>query len=159
ADNSSIYQHITGAKSPPMPYDVDLGSCITEPFPPGKECGLGKDETQTVRDWINGLTAPQLIARDFVSDSQVIAAIAADLNTVSDARRATTRYFTLTNLYNAGDEDGDLDVYRQGLTKLLNSLSSESDPVQPVAFAPGKSILRVDISDLGWDEYIWDAVV
>ena len=52
--------------------------------------------------------------------------------------RAFARYFTMTHLYNAGETAGVLEGYRNGLSKLVNSLSWGVRSHQPTAHRPNK---------------------
>ena len=103
----------------------------------------------------SGYTAPKV----FISDRDIIRLISEDSAKATDYDRPNWRYFTFTHLYNAGEPEKDLRVYRMALGKLLNSLSTQSDPVQPVAIDPYQTIYRVDISRLGWSKATWDNIV
>ena len=94
-----------------------------------------------------------------MTDAEIIRAISDDASSATDTNRPNYRYFTLTHLYNAGEPEKDMRVYRMALAKLLNSLSSEADPVVPVAIDPAQTIYRVDISRLGWSHATWDNIV
>jgi len=95
---------------------------------------------------------------EFLTDEQMIQAMALDLAEVPEARRENQRYLTLWHLKNAGDEEEALDVYRMAITKLLNGLSRKADPVIPVFVDDAKVILRFDLTDLGWAPSLWDKI-
>lgn len=82
--------------------------------------------------------------------------------------RPFARYLTLTHLHNAGMCQRDLDLYRDGLAKAVNSLSREPRLVRPKPVDADNTIYRVDLRDYGWDQSvnfpenngdIWEAVV
>ena len=92
-----------------------------------------------------------------ISQEDIISLIAADLNKISPrTRRTGTRYLTLTNLKNACVDEESLNVFRQGAVKLINSLSRSSDIVRLEPIDPAGTILRVNISDLGWTDQDWN---
>ena len=103
--------------------------------------------------------ASAVAPRAFIRDSEIIRLIAEDAAKATDADRPNLRYFTFTHMYNSGEAEKDLRVYRMALAKLLNSLSTESDPYTPVAVDPNGTIFRVDISRLGWSHTTWDTIV
>jgi hypothetical protein len=167
AENSLIYQKIFQGE---MPRDTD-NSCFTADKKPDAYCGPTDAETAAIASYINALPAAPLVAsgepakpaaapkRAFVSDGEVFQAVAADIGQVSEVRRRNIRYFTLTHLWNAGDGDDDFDLYRLALQKLVNSLSQRPDIVTLKPVDTNKTVLRVDISDLGWDENSWNKVI
>ena len=99
------------------------------------------------------------VAPPFITDRDIIRMISDDAAKASDLDRYNYRYFTFTHLYNAGEPEKDMRVYRMALAKLLNSLSTLSDPVMPYAIDPAQTIYRVDISRLGWSKATWDYIV
>lgn len=94
-------------------------------------------------------------AHKFIQPEDVIAAIAADLDRLK-SRAKGARYLTLTHLVNICTPDDVMDVYRQGAIKLANSLSRSSEIVKVDPVDADKSILRINIDDLGWDAADWD---
>jgi hypothetical protein len=142
---SQVYSRIV---SQTMPKDMDY----IEVF------GPSADETKAIANWINSLaeaSAVTVASREYIEDEEVVRLISDDIAELSDFERPRVRYFTLTHLYNAGDTDEEMEVYRQALSKLLNSLSTESGIVVPVAVDEAKTVFRVDITDLGWDAELW----
>ena len=65
--------------------------------------------------------------------------------------RAFARYFTLTHLYNAGEPPGILQEYRNGLSKLINSLSWGSTVINPQPIDPEETIFYIDLRNYEWD--------
>ena len=116
-DASKIYSTMQNGE---MPYDV----ASFERFD-----GPSAEEIATIRSWIEGANAT-LVAecqtRDRMTPGDVVNLLASDLDDQADHRVKTTRYITLTHLYNACVDDETMTVYRQGVVKLLNSLSRRS---------------------------------
>ena len=81
----------------------------------------------------------------------MISAIEKDLTSAgTDTSRRFFRYFTLTNLYNAGDAK--LATYRSALSKLVNSLSWDKDITLPAIIDKEQTILRIDIREYDWTD-------
>ncbi len=80
--------------------------------------------------------------------------------------RPFARYFTLTHLYNAAVVGGasdhyslsQLPVYRDGLSKLVNSLSWAPAVKRPRPVDPLSLILHIDLRDYHWDAQQWDRI-
>jgi len=150
----------------------------SNPMPPLSEASRpSEEEIGEVQEWIQGgaLTGEdacdnQVIPFDVPGDAfnGMIATMRNDILELDDKDRPFTRYLTLTHLHNAGMCQRDLDLYRDGLAKAVNSLSREPRLVRPEAIDADKSIYRVDLRDYGWDQSenfpetsgdIWEAVV
>ncbi len=115
---------------------------------------LPKDEIETLRKWIEA-DAPAFgteIKRQFVSPVDMLSAMLNDLEKATERDRPFYRYFTLTHLYNAGFEDNELESHRQGLSKLVNSLSWGREVHVPIAVEATKTILRIDLRHYKWNE-------
>lgn len=103
---------------------------------------------------------PQAYAnRKFIRHQDELNAIEADLRTLDGQTQAFTRYFLLTNLWNAGVSDKDLDIARAGINKCINSLSYARDIATPVAIDASKTIFRIDLRSYGWRRFVWDEVI
>jgi hypothetical protein len=98
----------------------------------------------------------------------MIATMRNDILELEAEDRPFARYLTLTHLHNAGMCQRDLDLYRDGLAKAVNSLSREPRLIRPQPVDADKTIYRVDLRDYGWDQNvnfpenngdIWEAVV
>ncbi|HEY1192204.1 MAG TPA: c-type cytochrome domain-containing protein [Gemmata sp.] len=66
------------------------------------------------------------------------------------------RYFTIAHLYNAGYSDDELQTVRLALARILNSTSRGTRIVLPVAIDPEKTVLRIDLTDYGWESVHWN---
>ena len=144
ADESKLLQRVIKGEMPP---DGDK---------------LPKAEIETLKKWIEA-DAPAFSTeakRAFVSPTDMLAAMLKDLEKANDRDRPFYRYFTLTHLYNAGFEDNELESHRQGLSKLINSLSWGRDVRVPVAIDTTKTILRIDLRHYKWNENdAWSRVI
>lgn len=95
----------------------------------------------------------------FITDRDIIRMISDDVAKANTTDAPSYRYLSFTNLYNAGEPEKDLRVYRMALSKLLNSLSTDSDTYTPVAIDPQQTVYRIDLRRLGWSANTWDQVV
>jgi mono/diheme cytochrome c family protein len=120
-----------------------------------------KEEVAAVRAWIDA-GAPEFAAaplkRDFITDTAVFDFILADLKAADERTDKFYRYLTITHLYNAGRSDEQLQSYRAGISKLVNSLSWKGKIKPPTPIDPAKTILRIDLRDYNWSPKTWEAV-
>ncbi len=148
AAKSKLYKRLVDADNPMPPED--------EKVRPTKE------EIALVKAWVDagapGLpeAAPR---RELIADADVLRLIRDDLLDLPEGSRRHARYFTLTNLYNAGLPEDQLQTYRLGLAKLVNSLSWEPAIVVPRRIDPTGTVLRIDVRDLKWDGAVWQRVL
>lgn len=113
-----------------------------------------KADAETLEKWIEA-GAPAFAAeakRDFITPEAMLGTMLKDLEKANDRDRHFYRYFTLTHLHNAGFEDNELESHRQGLSKLINSLSWGRDIKVPVAIDAAKTVLRIDLRHYKWNE-------
>ena len=142
ADESKLLQRVVKGEMPP---DGDR---------------LPKEEIDTLKKWIDA-DAPGFGAetkRAFVSPIDMLAVMLKDLERANDRDPPFYRYFTLTHLHNAGFEDNELESHRQGLSKLVNSLSWGRVVQVPVAIDATKTILRIDLRHYKWNE-AWSQII
>jgi cytochrome c553 len=143
AETSILYKVITGATEPRMPAGA--------PKLPDSDIAIIKTWIDDgAPDWKPSSTEP----RPFLSNEDVISAIEKDLTSAgTDTSRRFFRYFTLTNLYNAADNDGTkLATYRAALFKLINSLSWDRDITLPAIIDKEQTILRIDLREYDWTD-------
>jgi len=125
---------------------------------------LQPDEKAALRRWVLA-GAPQWPdrvdqpARSFVSETRVRSLIAQDLVAQPARARSFLRYFSLVHLYNAGSSDAELETYRIGLSKLINSLSWRKEIALPAAIDAARTLLRIDLRDYGWTAATWDRLL
>jgi hypothetical protein len=148
ADDSILYKRISGTVAPLMPQGG---------------AKLPDADIATIKRWIDD-GAPEwkthtVEPRRSLTNDDVIAAIEKDLATGTDTSRRFFRYFTLTNLYNAGDPK--LPTYRSALAKLINSLSWDREIAVPISIDKEQTILRIDIREYDWSEpaATWEAIL
>lgn len=129
--------------------------------PEGENPRPSAEDIALVKRWIEVGAPPlaQSIARPFISNLEILGLIAKDLEAAPERSRKYQRYFTLTNLYNSGVSEDELQTYRLALAKLVNSLSWNPTLVKPLPIDPARTILRVDIRDLNWTLENWQDVI
>lgn len=129
--------------------------------PPEETVRPSKEDLTVIRQWIEAGAPdfyPPIAKREFLSPSDVLTFLRDDLRKANPRDRRFLRYFTLTHLSNAGFKDDDLQSYRVGLSKLINSLSWGQRIVLPQAIDPARTVFRIDLRDYKWTEKIWDSV-
>jgi mono/diheme cytochrome c family protein len=88
------------------------------------------------------------------SFDEILSAMQTDILSEDADDREFIRYLLLTNRYNAGVCDADLDQDRFGMNKLLNMLSINSRVEEARAIDADETIYRIDIRDYGWDREV-----
>ncbi len=124
---------------------------------------LSESEVAVLSNWVEA-GKPKEVKRGFISQTEVLKAILADLESASESERGFFRYLTLTNLHNQTDEAGraliaDLAPHRAAIGKLINSLSTNARITFPKAIDKDETIYRVDLRDYNWDADQWERVV
>ncbi len=125
---------------------------------------------QYLDGWRDGAAGPELgCGNSLIDFNRVFDQIQSDLLTQEAEDRRFVRYLSLSNRYNAGVCDPELDSDRWAMSKLLNSLSRRPRIEVPIAVDEERTLYRVDLRDYGWDEEIavegqsfadgWEAVV
>ncbi len=137
-----------------MPYDCyQEFDCKAEPT---------EQEVTAIYNWIKALGEIAVAAcagRKVIDEEAIVTAIAADLDQQQEHRRRGMRYITLSNFYNHCVEETDMVRYRQGVVKLLNSLSRKSDVVKLRTIDPEKTIIAFNLDDLDWTAEDWDRII
>lgn len=145
AEGSPLYKRLASRAMPPAdvqkrPADADI---------------------QLINDWI-GCGAPDWNGSspgtlEFVSIDTRLRAILDDLRDIpADSDRQDTRYIDLSNLANAGFTDEQIQVYREGVSFTINSLSRGRAVREPVAIDEAKLIYRISLDDYEWDAAKWN---
>jgi mono/diheme cytochrome c family protein len=150
AEESILYKRVTGAIEPLMPQGASR---------------LPDKDIAIIKRWIDDgapdwKSSPGELRRLLSNNEDVVAAIEKDLTSAgTDTSRKFFRYFTLTNLYNAGDTK--LATYRSALFKLINSLSWDKDITLPVILDKEQTILRIDIREYDWADpaRTWETIL
>ena len=116
---------------------------------------LSAQAIDTIRNWIlAGAPDWATVATtdgDFISPAEILNTIETHLMSLSSFDRAFARYFTMTHLYNAGEAPGILQEYRNGLSKLVNSLSWGVTVTNPQPIDPQGTIFYIDLRHYEWD--------
>jgi hypothetical protein len=144
------------AAAPEEPPPQDTAAAPEPPPPPPPAGRPGRPPAVAVAAPPPG---PPELACKFVNHKDMIQIIAADLDAMPKTRAKGTRYLTLTHLASICTKEKFMEVYRQAAIKLVNSLSRSSDVVVLEGIDPARSILRINIDDLGWDAADWEALV
>ncbi len=155
-ESSKLLTRMAGGDMPP---DVDFEDQAENPPPLPRPT---QAEVALIRAWIKaGAQVPttRAAAPQFVSDLDVSNTILDDLRKLNSRQRKFTRYFTLTHLLNAGYNQDQLETYRLGLSKLVNSLSWNRRIKSPIPVDTARTILRIDLRDYLWDEGTWRAIL
>ena len=116
---------------------------------------LSAQAINTIRNWILA-GAPDWAATsttdgDFISPGEMLNTIETHLMSLAPFDRAFARYFTMTHLYNAGETAQVLEGYRNGLSKLVNSLSWGIEVINPQPIDPQQTIFYIDLRHYEWD--------
>ena len=116
---------------------------------------LPDQSINTIRNWILAgapdWTATSTTNGQFISSAEILNTIETHLMSLSSFDRAFARYFTLTHLYNAGETAQALEAYRNGLSKLVNSLSWGVTVTNPQPIDPQETIFYIDLRHYEWD--------
>ena len=133
-----------------------------DPMPPAEaKVRPSADDIALLKKWIDAgaPAAEESTPRAFLSSADMLKAMRDDLDKAAPRNRPFLRYFTLTHLHNAGLSGEEMQSYRHGLSKLVNSLSWGKRIVVPHAVDPARTVLRIDLRDYQWNEKTWDAIV
>ena len=133
-----------------MPYDCyQEFDCKVEPT---------AAEVKAVYDWIAGLdesVVASCASRMTIDEAAIVKAIAKDIDAQARSRQRGMRYITLTHFYNACASDADMVRYRQGVVKLLNSLSRAPKVLTMRTIDPQQTIIAFNLTDLDWRTEDW----
>jgi mono/diheme cytochrome c family protein len=118
------------------------------------------DDIQTVRTWISEMerTSKGCKPSNRLAKADVARIIDSAALVAGETVARDTRVVSLTHFANACTSSTDMQAYRDGVAKLLNSLSWGARPVALTPLDEGKTLLAFQLSDLGWIEEHWDAL-
>ncbi len=122
---------------------------------------LSDEEKKLIKDWIaSGAKSfdPPPQAREYLDPHQIYKLVAEDIKALEEATQPYIRYFSIVHLFNAGMSEDELQTYRAGLSKLVNSLSMGERIIVPVPIDENKLLLRIDIRDYKWESESWSMV-
>ena len=147
----------TGAVVPRRPiesalYTRLLQKDLTKRMPLGQP-QLSPAAILTIGNWITAGAPSWEIQRDvnFITTDAMLTTIQNHLKTLDTFDRPSARYFTITHLYNAGENFETLDAYRVALSKLVNSLSWGFEIRNPEPIDAAETIFYIDLRDYEWD--------
>src|SRR5579884_1952562 len=144
-DESPLFKRVANGKMPP----------------PGEHPRPSAADVAVLRQWIEAGAPPPrtVVARAPVGDDDVTAWILADLEKHDRRSRRFLRYFSLSPLANAGAGPDELETYRRGLGKLVNSLSWHPRITLPQPIDAEGLVLRIDLRDYQWDATLWNRIL
>ncbi len=132
--------------------------------PPERTQRPSADDVEAMRAWI-ACGAPkvarqpcELDCTTFVDISTRLDLLVNDLQAQPADQRADVRYLDLSVQANAGQGEAKLELYRDGLSYLLNSLSSNPKIAVPQAVDSQGLLFRIRLSDYGWNAATWERV-
>jgi mono/diheme cytochrome c family protein len=143
AAESALYQRVRDGEMPP----------------PARRQQPTADDLAVLRRWIDAgapTFTPPTAPVPLVAEAALVHTILTDLRALDPRRRRFTRYFTLAHLANAGLPAEDLDLHRQALAKLANSLSWHPRITRPHPIDEGRTIFRIDLREYRWSARAWD---
>ena len=120
----------------------------------GVEDPVSVKEKKVLVAWVQNLKK-QENKRAFVDEKDIATSILSDLKTLPPGQRENTRYLTLTHYYNYGVSQSKIRLFLEGLVKLINSLSWSKGHI-PKVIGKNRTILRINLDDLGWSASHWD---
>jgi serine/threonine-protein kinase len=145
---------------------VDVEKEGQTPRMPQNAPPLTQDERAILRDWIlAGAPVPpqKFVPREYISELDVLTTINTYLNSPKfrlRKERELVRFFTIHHLHNDWKHISEerLRITRAALSKSINCTSRTSRLVIPQAIDDKNTIYAVDISELGWNDDLWQAV-
>lgn len=146
-DASPLYQQMIARQ---MPSDILRHGSAGE--------GPSVDELRAVRYWIERLEPRRCPDRALMTPAILGESMRQWLQQVGPQRATDTRFISLAHLWNACETDAALAGYRQGVVKLLNSLTWSAKPVAIETVGETLSLLALRLSDLGWTSDHWQAI-
>jgi len=126
-------------------------------MPPAGNTPLNDDQIQQIATFILKLKAPPVTRCDdqFITWDQVYTAIQNDLVSADADDRVFFRYVSISNRYNAGVCDAQLEQDRWAMNKFINSISQNAgiEEAEEIPDAENsKSIYRIDLREYDLDE-------
>ena len=151
-EGSKLFQTIVNKN---MPYDTYQDGDY-EAYAPSA------DDVQVLRDWITKLGEKKQAScttEEVYDPKQLVDMMYADLSQLPDHERAKTRYISIAHLASACATKDEIEIYRQAVGKLLNSLSMSSDVWTLNPIDKEKLVFRFNLHDLEWSPELWEHIV
>ncbi|MEZ6053308.1 MAG: SUMF1/EgtB/PvdO family nonheme iron enzyme [Planctomycetaceae bacterium] len=143
--------------------ESDLMQRIVDGDMPADGDPLSGDDQSLLTEWINAgafdfNAQANDSASEFISPLDMFVLIENDLKTLNGSAPQFTRYFSLAHFANAGKSAAEMEIYREGLSKLVNSLSWGDKIVKPQPIDPGKTLFRIDLRNYRWSVATWEKI-
>jgi Domain of unknown function (DUF4384) len=152
-DGSPMFQVLANKQ---MPYDVYQEGDYEKPTPTAEEINV-------LREWImeEGKQGDSQCKPYEMPYKDLVNVMYQDLGSLPEHRRANTRYLSLANLKASCASDEEMEIYRQGAIKLLNSLSTNSDVITLEDSIIGEEgvVVRFNLDDLNWTPELWEEII
>lgn len=122
---------------------------------------VGAAELEAVRAWIDDLPrdAGACQRRPHISAQAIAATIDAWTAEIGGERAAGLRFVSLAALSNGCASDAEMAAARQGVVKLLNSLSWLAAPVEVETVGDDLALLAFRLRDAGWSAEHWELLL
>ena len=122
---------------------------------------IGAAELEAVRAWIDDLAsnAGACQRRAHISAQAIAATIDAWTGEIGGERAAGLRFVSLASLANGCASDAEMAAARQGVLKLLNSLSWLAAPVEVETVGDDLALLAFRLGDAGWSAEHWELLL
>jgi serine/threonine-protein kinase len=127
-------------------------------MPPEGRPRLGEEQIATIKAWI-AAGAPQFPplrerapGAGGIGNEYILRAILQDIRRLPAADRKFARYFSIAHNLNAGATKEDLELQRDALAKAINHLSWQSALAPLTTVEATRTVLRIDLRQLGWDK-------
>ena len=152
-DGSPMFQVLANKQ---MPYDVYQEGDYEKPTPSAEEINI-------LREWImeEGKQGESQCKPYEMPYKDLVNVMYQDLGSLPEHRRANTRYLSLSNLKASCASDEEMEIFRQGAIKLLNSLSTNSDVITLEDSIIGEEgvVVRFNHVDLNWTPELWEEII
>jgi hypothetical protein len=143
-DMSLVYKRISAGSMPPTDVAKRPGTADIEAIKTWITCGAD--------DWND----PSVASLDFVSIDSRLRWVLDDLRSFPNPiDRERMRYLDISSLANGGYSKTQVEVYRQAIAFLMNSLSRGRTVIKPVPVDKNGLIYRIDLRDFLWDAASW----
>jgi mono/diheme cytochrome c family protein len=150
-DGSPMFQVIANKQ---MPYDLYQGGDFEKP-------SVTEDDLTALRNWITEAGNSSKCEPGDHTYKNLVDLMYQDLGQLPEHRRKNTRYISIAHLQAACASEEELQVYRLGVIRLLNSLSTNSDVItlDDSLVGEDKLVLRFNLDDLNWTPELWEEII
>ncbi len=152
-----------GIVVPKVPEASPLYLSVKNDRMPLDEPSLEEKEKSALENWIregapNFNQSPPNLSRPIVDHMTVYDLVTKDLERQRNELRPYLRYVTLAHLHNRSVAQKELDLARQSIGKLLNSVSWQKAIALPVPIDEAKLIYRFNLNDFGISSALWERI-